>query len=148
LSLFLPNKYFLMRYMKWIGLMAVILLVVSCFTPWVFIESKNIFVSGVDSTGTNFGKPGYFHFIFSFFFIIFHLVPKLWAKRWNLLVVALNVAWAARNYFIISACRDGDCPQKETGLYMVLLASILMLVAALFPDVKLPEENKAGIESK
>jgi hypothetical protein len=129
--------------MKWIGLMAVILLVVSCFTPWVIIESKNIVVSGVDATGTNFGKPGYLHFIFSFLFIFFHLVPKPWAKRWNLLIVALNSAWAIRNYFIISACRDGECPEKQTGLYLVLLASVLMLVSALFPDVKLTakEEN-------
>ena len=31
-----------MRYMKWIGLVAVILLVGSCFLPWVIITSKNI----------------------------------------------------------------------------------------------------------
>ena len=132
-----------MRYMNWIGLMAVILLVVSCFTPWVIFESKNIIVSGIDSTGiVFFGKPGYVHFIFSFFFILFHLAPKLWAKRWNLLIVALNIAWAIRNYFIISTCRDGECPEKQMGLYLVLLASAIMLISALFPDVKLTEEKK------
>jgi hypothetical protein len=131
-----------MRYMKWIGLMAVLLLIVSCFTPWVIIESKNITVSGVDSTGTNFGKPGYLHFILSFLFIVFHFIAKIWAKRWNLLVVALNIAWAIRNYFIISACRDGDCPLKQIGLFLVLFASALMLVSALFPDIKLNQEKK------
>ena len=131
-----------MRYIKWVGLAAVILLVISCFTPWVIIESKNITVTGVDSTGTNFGKPAYVHFIFSFFFIIFHLVPTIWAKRWNLIVVALNIAWAIRNYIIISACRDGECPEKQTGLYLVVGAAALMLLAALFPDVKLNEEKK------
>ena len=131
-----------MRYMKWIGLLAVILLVVSCFTPWVIIESKNIIVSGIDSTGTKFGKPGYFHFVFGSFFIIFHFIPKIWAKRSNLLVVALNIAWAIRNYFIISTCRDGDCPAKQTGLYLVLIASALMLASALFPDIKLEQEKK------
>ena len=131
-----------MRYMKWVGLFAVILLIVSCFLPWVIIPSKNIVVSGVDSTGTNFGKPGYTHFVMSFFFIIFHFIPRLWAKRSNLLVVALNIAWAIRNYFIISMCREGDCPEKQIGLWLVLLASILILIAALFPDIKLKEENK------
>ena len=131
-----------MRYMKWIGLFAVILLIVACFLPWVIIPSKNILVSGVESTGTNFGKPGYTHFVLSFFFIIFHFIPKLWAKRSNLLVVALNIAWAIRNYFIISMCREGDCPEKQIGLWLVLLASILILIAALFPDIKLKEENK------
>jgi len=131
-----------MRYMKWIGLFAVILLIVSCFLPWVIIPSKSIVVSGVESTGTNFGKPGYTHFVLSFFFIIFHFIPRLWAKRSNLLVVALNIAWAIRNYFIISMCREGDCPEKQIGLWLVLLASILVLIAALFPDIKLKEENK------
>jgi hypothetical protein len=131
-----------MRYMKWVGLIAVILLVVSCFIPWVLIPSKNIIVSGVDSTGTNFGKPGFTHFVLSFFFIIFHFIPKLWAKRVNLLIVALNIAWAIRNYFIISMCREGDCPEKQIGLWLVLLASVLMLIAALFPDIKLKEERK------
>ena len=131
-----------MRYMKWIGLVAVILLVVSCFLPWVIIISKNIVVSGVDSTGTNFGKPGYTHFVLSFFFIIFHFIPKLWAKRVNLLIVALNIAWAIRNFFIISMCREGECPEKQIGLWLVMLASALMLVAALFPDAQLKEEGK------
>ena len=138
--IFAPNLF--MRYMKWIGLLAVILLVVSCFLPWVIIPSKNIIVSGVDSTGTNFGKPGYTHFVLSVFFIIFHFIPKLWAKRVNLLIVALNIAWAIRNYFIISMCREGDCLTKQIGLWLVLAASILMLIAALFPDIELKEEKK------
>lgn len=128
--------------MKWIGLLAVILLVVSCFTPWVIIQSKNIVVSGIDSAGTNFGKPGYVHFILSVFFIVFHFIQKLWAKRWNILIVALNIAWAARNFFIISMCREGDCPEKQIGLWLVLIASVLMLLAALFPDIKLIENRK------
>ena len=138
--IFAPNLF--MRYMKWIGLVAVILLVVSCFLAWVIITSKNIVVSGVDSTGTNFGKPGYAHFVLSFFFIVFHLIPKLWAKRINLLIVALNIAWAIRNYFIIAMCREGDCPERQIGLWLVLLASVLMLIAALFPDIQLKEEKK------
>jgi len=131
-----------MRYMKWIGLVAVTLLAVSCFLPWVLIASKNIIVSGIDATGTNFGKPGYTHFVLGFLFIIFHFIPKLWAKRINLLVVALNIAWAVRNYFIISMCREGECPEKQIGLWLVLLASVLMLLAALFPDIQLKEEGK------
>lgn len=111
--------------------------------PWVVISSKNIIVSGVDSTGTNFGKPGYIHFVLGFFFIVFHLVPKLWAKRWNLVIVALNIAWVVRNYFIISMCREGECPEKQVGLWLALAASAIMLLAALFPDMKLKEGTKA-----
>jgi hypothetical protein len=128
--------------MKWIGLFAFILLVVSCFLPWVIIPSKNITFTGINLAIKNFGGPGYFHFFFGFIFIVFHFIPRLWAKRCNLLVVALNIAWAIRNYFIISMCREGDCPEKQIGLWLVLLASILILIAALFPDIKLKEEGK------
>lgn len=128
-----------MRYMKWIGLAVAVLMIVSCISPWVFIESKNITVSGIDATGTNFGKPGYFHFIMTAFFLVFNFIPRLWAKRANLLVTALNLGWAIRNYFIISACAGGECPEKKTGIYMMLLASVLMLVSALFPDMEPPQ---------
>lgn len=130
-----------MQFMKWVGVIAVLLLILSCFIPWVYIASGQITISGVESTGTNFGKPGYFHFLMAPLFLFFHLVPKVWAKRWNLLIVALNLAWAVRNFFIISACQGGECPEKKAGIYLVVLASVLMLVSALFPAIKLKEDK-------
>lgn len=134
-----------MRYMKWIGTAAAVLLIISCFTPWVFIESRNITVSGIDATGTNFGKPGYFHFFMTGFFLLFNFIQNTGLKRANLLITALNLGWAIRNYFIISACQGGDCPIKKTGIFLMLIASILMLVSAMFPDMKLPEEKNNRI---
>ncbi len=125
-----------MRYMKWFGVAAALLLIISCFIPWVFVESKNLHISGVDASGTNFGKPGYLHFIFAAFFFFFHLLPRLWAKRVNLSVVALNLAWAIRNFFVISACQAGECPEKKAGLILSLAASLCIFIAALFPDLK------------
>ncbi|MBS1610215.1 MAG: hypothetical protein JSS70_15945 [Bacteroidetes bacterium] len=133
-----------MRWMKWIGILSALLLVVSCFTPWVFIASKNITVSGVDATGTNFGKPGYFHFIMAGIYILFTLVPKVWTQRSNLLICAFNIGWAVRNFIIIPTCQMGDCPEKKSGLYFTLLASILMLVASLFPDIKIDQTKGSG----
>ena len=128
--------------MKWLGVSGGILLIISCFTTWVFIASKNITVTGIDAEGTSFGKPGYLHFVLTFFFLVFTLVPRVWAKRANLLVVALNLAWAIRNYFVISTCRFGDCPEKHTGLYLVIIASVIMFISALFPDMKSEETLK------
>lgn len=127
--------------MKWLGIASVFLLIISCFIPWVVIESKNITVSGMDAAGTNFGKPGYFHLAMSLFFLLFTFIQKIWAKRSNLLVTALNLGWAIRNYFIISACEMGDCPLKKTGIYTIILASLLMLVSSMFPDMKLPQKK-------
>ena len=130
-----------MRFMKWIGLAAAVVLIKCCFAPWVFIESKNITVSGVAANGTNFGKPGYFHFLMIAFFLVFNFTPKVWAKRSNLLVTALNLAWAVRNYFVISTCQMGDCPEKKIAIYLLIPASLLMLAAALFPDMKINEKK-------
>ena len=128
-----------MRWMKWVGLLAAALLVVSCFTPWVVIESRNIVVSGVAAIGTNFGRPGYFHFIMTTLFVLCTLIPRIWAKRSNLLIAAFNFAWAVRNFIIISACQMGDCPEKKSGLYLSLFASALMLLASFFPGIQLKE---------
>ncbi len=129
------------RLLKWTGILAAVLLIVSCFLPWVNIESKNLVLTGVDTTGTNYGRPGYFHFVMAVFFVVLTLVPRPWAKRANLPVVALNIAWALRNFFIIAACQGGECPVKLPGLWLVVLASVLMLLSALFPDMKLQDKG-------
>ncbi|HVT84871.1 MAG TPA: hypothetical protein VHD35_06695 [Chitinophagaceae bacterium] len=130
-----------MRFMKWIGFVAAVALAIACLYPWVFIESKNITVSGIQSAGTSFGKPGYLHFLLIAFFLFFHFIPKVWAKRSNLLIVALNLAWAIRNYILISFCQMGECPVKKTAFYILIPASVLMLAAALFPDIDLPNDK-------
>lgn len=126
-----------MRWMKWIGWLSVILLVISCFTPWVYIASKQITVSGIAAPGTNFGKPGYFHFFFSFLFICFSILPRIWAKRTNVFIAGFNLAWAIRNYFLVTFCQMGECPEKKSGIYLIVIASLLMLLASMFPDMKL-----------
>ena len=127
--------------MKWVGLLATLALIVACFFPWVFIESKNITVTGIESTGTSFGRPGYFHFVLAATFVVFNFTPRIWAKRMNLLVTALNIGWAVRNYFLVSACAGGECPEKKLALYIVLICSFVMLAAALFPSVELTERK-------
>ena len=123
-----------MRLMKWIGILAAVLLIISCCLTWVIIPSKNIVISGIDARGTYFGKPGYFHFVTSFFFLLFTFIPRIWAKRSNLLVAALNLGWAIRNFLIITVCRGGECPEKHTAVYLILFASLLMLVSSMFPE--------------
>lgn len=131
-----------MRWMKWMGVLSAISLILSCFFTWVVITSKNIVVTGVDATGTYFGKPGYFHLLFSTIFLIHSFVPRIWAKRINVVVAGFNLAWAIRNYFVVSTCRAGDCPEKHVALYIVLVSSILILLASLFPDVKMKAPGK------
>jgi hypothetical protein len=120
---------------KWVGVASGLLLVIACFMTWVYIVSREITVTGVNATGTTLGKPGYFHLLMVVFFIPFTLIPKIWAKRANLLVTALNLAWAFRNFLVVPACSGGECPEKHAGLYLSLVASILMLLTAMLPDL-------------
>jgi hypothetical protein len=122
-----------MRYSTGLGIAAVLLLVIACFMPWVLIPSKQLVISGMDASGTRYGKPGYLHLLLGFFYLIFTLIPAVWAKRFNLLVVAFNLAWTLRNFLILSLCRGGECPERQAGLYLLAMAGVLMLVAALFP---------------
>lgn len=107
---------------------------------WASLPARNIDISGVSTEGTSFGKPGYFHLLLGGLFLLLHFIQKIWAKRTNLIVTALNLAWAVRNYFIITVCRQGECPEKHAGIYLILIASSVLLIAALFPDIKLPQE--------
>jgi hypothetical protein len=121
-----------MQIIKWLGVAAAVALIVFCFFPWVVIERKDIIVSGVESTGTTFGKPGYFHFFFAGFYILLVWINRLWSKRVNIFLSAFNLAWAFRNFAIISACSGGECPEKQAGLYMILISSLVMLLSVLF----------------
>ncbi len=127
--------------LKFLGIAAALTLLIAGFLPWIHIVSKDLTITGVNTDGTNYGKPAYLHFVFLAFFLVFALTPRLWAKRANLLVILFNLAWAFRNFLIIGYCEGGDCPEKKAGLFLVLICSIIMTVSALFPDMKLKEEK-------
>ena len=78
------------RILKYLGIAAAMTLILACFLPWVNIHG-NLTVKGVDTTGTNFGKPGYLHLVFALFFLAFTLIQRLWAKRFNLLVIVFKM---------------------------------------------------------
>lgn len=131
-----------MRWMRWIGVIASFGLILSSFYPWVFIESKNYIVTGINAEDIRLGKPAYFHFVLTFLFLTFLFISKIWAKRMNLFVTAVNMGWAIRNYLIITACQGGECPVKLTAIHFIIPVSVLMLFAALFPDMKLKNKNQ------
>ena len=135
-----------MKYSKWIGILAFVMLIVISYQPWVYIASKQITVTGLNAAGTNFGKPALLSLVMGVVAVILFLLPYTGAKRANLFFCALILAWAIRNFIILSTCRQGDCPQKEAGLYIMLAASIIMLAASLFPDVKLKNSEQTVIE--
>ena len=117
--------------MKWVAIGLAILLVISCFYPWVTIESKNIVISGFHSEGTRFGKPGILHGLLSGFFVLFLLINRIWSVRTAFFIGAFNIAWAVRNFIVISTCQMGECPTKHGALYLLPVLAVLASAACL-----------------
>ncbi|MBZ5856448.1 hypothetical protein [Flavihumibacter profundi] len=130
-----------MKYFNHIGVIASVAVILSCFMIWVTIPDLGIKVGGFFSEGTRFGKPGLMNAIMSAIAMVMFLVPKIWAKRANLFFAGFNIAWAIRNYILITACHGGDCPVKELGIYVFLAASALQMVMAAFPHLPLEEKK-------
>lgn len=126
-----------MKYSQWIGLACTILVIIACYLPWIEIAALSTTLTGMDGQGTNLGKPGKLHIIFCVPACILFLLPYIWAKRVNWFFCALGLAWAVRNFLIYARCEMGTCPERKYGLYIVLIGSVLMLAAALFPDMKI-----------
>ena len=122
--------------MKWIALLTAIAVIVSCFFPWITIPSKNISVGGFYATTEVFGKPGMFHAILVSLSILFILVNRNWSIRAAFFISAFNIAWALRNFFRLSSCEGGLCPEKQPALYLLLISSLLLPVAVLLTRVK------------
>jgi hypothetical protein len=129
-----------MKYSQWFGIAAALILVAACFMPWAWYPDLGKGFTGFFSEGNAYGRPGKLLVFFSVVAIVFFLIPKIWAKRSNVLLGALTLAFGIRCYFVYSACYRGICPDKRLGLYLVVAAPLLMLLAALAPDMKLKEK--------
>ena len=121
-----------MRNVKWLAFLSGIVLIVCCFFPWVIIESKNLVISGMESTGTSFGKPGYLHLFFAGLYLLFLMFNRVWSYRANIFLAALNAGWALRNFVLIPACEGGECPKKQLAIYFILISSLALLVLSFF----------------
>lgn len=112
------------------------LLVLSCFLPWMTVEGRNITITGLDTTGTNYGKPAYFHFFWVWLYLLFLTINKFWSRRAAMGFAAFNFAWATRNFLLIPACQMGDCPVRRIGLYLLLISSLALIFAGLLAPSK------------
>ncbi len=128
-----------MKYSQTVGIIAAFCLVGICFLPWSYIESRHITITGFDATGTNYGKPGMLNTILGVLMVVLFAIPAIWAKRTNVFLAALNLAFSFRNYLLLSACMMGECPEKKPGLYLGLIFSLVIMVMTLLP--RLPVDH-------
>lgn len=113
-----------------------IIIICSCFFPWMTIESKGITITGVNTTGTTYGKPAYFHFFWVGLFLLFFLVNRVWSRRAAVVFAAFNAAWAFRNFLVLPICVMGECPVRCAGLYVLFISSVLLFFTGLMAPVR------------
>ena len=130
-----------MKYSQQIGAVLALFIIANCFLPWSYIPSLDITITGMQTAGTSFGKPGILHIFFCAIAFIMFLIPKLWSKRTNVFLAAINLAWGIKNYILYSMCSAGDCQQRKYGIYLLLIFSLLLLLMALLPKIPVQERK-------
>ena len=126
-----------MQSVRWLSVLTAVIIITACFFTWVSVESKGFFIGGFNSSAASrFGKPGILQTFFCTIYVLLLLLNKIWSIRAAFFVSAFNIAWAVRNYVVISACSGGTCPEKHTGLYTVLIGSLLLTVFTTIIAVK------------
>ncbi|WP_298298103.1 hypothetical protein [Hydrotalea sp.] len=135
-----------MKYTQTLGIIAAVLMVVVCFLPWIYIPSLQLTITGVHGKVNGqftFGKQILAQGFFSILLIAFFAFPKVWAKRTNIFLGFINMAWAIKNFTLFSLCRAGECPEVKPGLYITVVLAVIVLLMTLVPRLKLPAEKKA-----
>jgi hypothetical protein len=130
------------KIIHWLGLAACIVLIISCFLPWAYYADINKTFTGFFSEQNEYGKPGVFLTLLTIFFFVFMLLPKVWAKRTNLFLGALEISYGIKTFVLFSSCYNAYCPEKRIGIYLMLFSTIFMMLAAIFPAMQLKENTK------
>ena len=124
------------------GIIACIILLLSCFMPWAFYADIHETFTGFYSFQNQYGKPGKFLSVLAMIAFALMMLPKIWAKRANLFVCALAVGYAIKTYILFTSCYNAYCPEKKAGIFIMLLSTIIMLVSSAFPDLKINKQKE------
>ena len=130
-----------------IGLVACILLIISCFLPWMYYADPHIATeaqktfTGFYTYQNQYGKPGKLLVLIGVIVLVLMLLPKIWAKRANLFITALGVGYSIKTYVLFTSCYNAYCPEKKIGLFIMMASMLVLLVAAVFPDLTLEKEK-------
>lgn len=136
------------KLLSWAGMAACVVLIISCFLPWAYYADSNI-ANEAERTFTGFfsyqykyGKPGKFLVFFAVIILLLMILPRIWAKRTNLFLSAFTLAYAIKSYILFTSCYNAYCPEKRAGIFIMLLSTIIMMAACVFPNMKI-DNNKA-----
>jgi hypothetical protein len=127
------------RYSRWVTLIAAIVLIFSCFMPWAYYADLQKSFTGFFSENNTYGKPGKWLISMAVISVICQFLPMIFLKRVNLLLMALNLAYAIKSFIVYAECYRGYCPVKQGGIYLMLVSSIVLMITAAFPTASIPK---------
>ena len=136
------------KFLSWIGMLACITLIISCFLPWAYYADPHITnetertFNGFYSFKQQYGKPGNTLVFLGSLILLFMILPKVWAKRTNLFLAAFALAYAIKSYILFTSCYNAYCPEKRIGIFIMLFSVIVVLIACVFPNMKIVDSNK------
>jgi hypothetical protein len=125
-----------------------ILLIVACFMPWAYYNDPTITTeaqrtfSGFYSYQNYYGKPGKFLVFFGSLSLLLKIIPKIWAKRIDLFLCAIAMAYGLKCFFEYRGVYGGVVPVVYPWLYIMNLSLLVMMAAAIFPDLKIIEKKR------
>ncbi|HUQ67758.1 MAG TPA: hypothetical protein VM101_16465 [Flavitalea sp.] len=130
-----------MKFSQWIGIVAAVMLILSGFMNWTWYPDIHKYFTGFYSENNIYGRPGKIFIYLAIAAMIFFAVPKIWAKRWNVLICTIIIAFAIKTFILYTSCYRGVCPVKQEGIWIMLVSASLILLCALLPDMKLKESS-------
>lgn len=120
-----------MNVRKWTGFVVCVLLAASTYMPWAWYPDIQKFFTGFFSEKNYYGKPGIFLCIVAGIGVLSYLLDKVWLYRVNLVAAALGMAYGIKSFLLFTSSYDGYVPQREAGIYIMLVASIVNVVFAM-----------------
>lgn len=130
-----------MKFSQWIGILAAIVLIVSGFMNWTWYPDIHKYFTGFFSEDNRYGRPGKIFIYFSSVAILFFAIPRVWAKRWNVLFCTMIIAFAIKTFILYTSCYGGVCPVKQPGIWIMLSSAAIIMLCALLPDMKLKDKS-------
>ncbi len=132
-----------MRYSKWVGMAACLLLIVVCFIPWTYHADIQKNFTGFFSENNAYGRPGKFIVFFCVISLLLLLARKVWAQRVLLFVAGTLVAYSIKTYILYTSCYNAYCPEKQAGIFLLIFLALIIFASALFSDLKLqPKQSE------
>jgi uncharacterized membrane protein len=130
------------------GLLACIGIIIACFMPWTNYHNINETFNGFNvkpfAAGNYYGKAGRVITVLAVLVLLLMLVRRVWAKRVNLFLAAILVAYSIRTYIIFTSALFPGEVKKYPGIYLIVILSVVILISTVFPRLDLQSKELPG----